>query len=142
MKLRGGVFVSCAMLWSCSHDPAVGVTRTVMLPPRAVDCQLELVYVKSEDMAPGGRFGEGGRYQMIGAVLLGLPKGTDITSESVRKLVRPRACELGGEVVSLLAAGDTGHYTVTGDSIVTTVQMDAVFTVWGPRTATAKPQAF
>ncbi len=131
------------LLAACGGGPpAVGSTRMVMLPAKPANCPLELVAVQAGDMAPGARFGAGGQYQMIGAVSLGLAQGTDIMSESVRGLVRPRACAMGGEVVSLLATGDSGHYNITSTSITTTVQTDAVFTVWGPRTDNAPPQKF
>jgi len=56
-------------------------------------------------MAPGARFGGGGKYEMIGAVNIGAAEGTDPMSESMRALVRPRACAMGGEIISLVASG-------------------------------------
>lgn len=132
-----------AALAACgSPKPAVSEVRMVMLPARPADCSLELVSVQAEDMAPSGRFGAGGEYQMIGAVTLGLAQGTEVMSEPVRALVRPRACAMGGEVVSLLATGDSGHYAISGSSIRTVLQTDAVFTVWGPRAAKTGPEKF
>jgi hypothetical protein len=122
--------------------PAVGEVRMVVLPARAANCELELVSVQPDDMAPGHRFGSGGQYQMIGAITLGLARGTDVMSEPIRALIRPRACAMGGEVVSLLATGDSGHYAITSTTITTVAQTDAAFTVWGPRTATPGPQKF
>ncbi|MBS1121729.1 MAG: hypothetical protein H6Q90_3957 [Deltaproteobacteria bacterium] len=139
------VFVAVTGLSGCGGHvkPAVGGSQTVLLPARPADCELELVTVQPEDMAPGARFGAGGQYQMIGVVSLGLQKGTDVMSSEVRKLVRPKACGYGGEVVSLLATGDSGHYQISGHSIRTVAQTDVVFTVWGPRaTTTSAPQRF
>ena len=140
----GLVILAAAATANCGGPmkPAVGGAQTVVLPPRPADCELELVSVKPEDMAPGGRFGAGGQYQMIGIVAIGLDQGTDVMSPDVRKLVRPKACGYGGEVVSLLATGDSGHYVISGDSIRTVAQTDVVFTVWGPRAATPSPQRF
>jgi hypothetical protein len=63
-------------------------------------------------------------------------------SEPVRALVRPHACGMGGEVVSLLATGVGGHYVISGDSIRTIVQTDVVFTVWAHANAAPGPQKF
>ena len=122
--------------------PAVGEVRTVMMPPRPADCALEIIAVDAEDMMPGARFGAGGQYQMIGVVSVGLPRGTDVLAEEVRALVRPRACAMGGEVVSLLATGDNGHFLITGRSITTIVQTEVGFTVWGARAAEPASQRF
>jgi hypothetical protein len=119
------------LLSSCgSSKPAVSDVRMVMLPAKPSDCPLELVAVQPADMMPGARFGAGAGLSMIGAVTLGLDEGTDVMSEAVRALVRPRACAMGGEVVSLLASGTAGHYQISGSMIRTTAQTDAAFTVW------------
>ncbi|MBA3461038.1 MAG: hypothetical protein H0T46_13825 [Deltaproteobacteria bacterium] len=122
--------------------PAVGGSQMVILPPRPANCELDIVTVRPEDMAPGARFGAGGQYQMIGVVALGLKQGTDVLSPEVRSLVRPKACGYGGEVVSLAAAGDSSHYVITGNTIRTVAQTDVLFTVWGPRSAGTEPQRF
>jgi hypothetical protein len=114
--------------------PAVGGSQMVVLAPKPPDCPLELVTIHPEDMAPGARFGAGGQYQMIGVVALGLDQGTNPMSPEVRKLVRPRACAYGGEVVSLLVGGDSSNGYGRP-------QTDVVYTVWGPRAASG-PQPF
>jgi hypothetical protein len=86
------------------------------LPP---DCKLELVVVAAENIAPNGRLGAEGEYEMIGAVTIGAHEGTDAMSEEIRSLVRPRACEMGGGEVSLLASGtDANAYGHSQQSIV------------------------
>jgi hypothetical protein len=127
------VVALAASIGGCG-GPAVGGSQMVVLAPKPADCPLELVTIHPEDMAPGGKFGAGGKYQMIGVVALGLDSGTNPMSPEVRKLVRPRACAYGGEVVSLLASGDSSN----GHGVP---QTDVVFTVWGPRT-TSGPQPF
>ncbi len=113
-----------------------------MLSPKPPDCPLALETVGAAEMMPGARFGPGGQYQMIGTVALGLPRGTDVLSESVRKLVRPRACAMGGAVLSLVGSGDAGHYGISGNRIVTVNQTDALFIVWGARSEIPGPQGF
>jgi hypothetical protein len=136
-----GIGVS-ACVGSAKPAPAVGGAQTVMLPPKPANCELELISVRAEDMAPGARFGAGGQYEMVGVVTLGLARGTDVMSPAVKSLVRAKACSYGGEVVSLSSTGDSGHYQISGNSIFTVVQTNAMFTVWGPRVAAAGPQRF
>jgi len=135
MRMWIGLVVALASSVSTGcGGPAVGGSQMVVLAPKPPDCPLELVTIHPEDMAPGGKFGAGGKYQMIGVVSLGLDQGTNPMSPEVRKLVRPRACGYGGEVVSLLASGDSSN----GHGMP---QTDVVFTVWGPRTSSG-PQPF
>jgi hypothetical protein len=87
-------------------------------------------------MAPGARFGMNGEYEQIGVVSIGADEGTNALSEEIRQLVRPRACGMGGEVISLLASG-------TGSTYGGYAQQDIVFTVWARRAAQpAAPQRF
>ncbi len=133
MKRLTCLFVALA---ACG-GPAVGEVRTG-LPhtSRPADCQLQLVSVSAGDMAPGARFGSGGEYEMIGMVTIGADSGTDAFSDEMKKLVRPRACRMGGEIVSLLASGsDANAYGHPQQSIA--------YTVWAKRsTAPSGPQAF
>lgn len=124
-------------LAACGGGAAVGEMRTG-LPhaSRPADCQLELVSVTAGDMAPGAKFGSGGEYEMIGMVTIGADAGTDAFSEKMKQLVRPRACGMGGEIVSLLASGsDANAYGHPQQSIA--------YTVWAKRSAAPSgPQAF
>jgi hypothetical protein len=117
--------------------PAVGEVRTG-LPhtSRPADCQLQLVTVSAADMAPGARFGSNGEYEMVGSVLIGADKGTDAFSDEVKKIVRPRACKMGGEIVSLLASG-------TDANLYGHAQQSIAYTVWAKRSsAPSGPQTF
>lgn len=133
-----------ASVWGAAcggQTTAVSSMRTVVIPPRPPDCALQLVTVAPADMAPGANFGAGGKYQMVGVVGLGLPRGTDVLSPRVRELVRPRACAMGGEVVSIIGTGDA-TYDVAGQPGRTHDQTNVTFTVWGPAAAVAGPKAF
>lgn len=145
----GWFLLGCTALAGCapypsaqpaSGPPAIGEMRTVVLPARPIDCPLELVSVQAADMAPGARFGGGAQYQMIGLITLGLDPGVDVLSEQVRALVRPRACAMGGEVVSLLGGGDDYHAARVGRSTVDVAQTSIVFTVWAHTAAAVAPQ--
>jgi hypothetical protein len=116
--------------------PAVGEVRMgAPHPPKRADCRLEFVSVSARDMAPGARFGSGGKYEMIGVVNIGANEGTDAMSEEIRQLVRPRACGMGGEVLSLLATGAAQYRGQLR------AQQNISFTVWGPISSQG-PQPF
>jgi hypothetical protein len=117
--------------------PAIGVVR--MGTPHAAlpaDCKLQFLAVSASDLAPGGKLGPDGEYEMVGSVMIGADDRTDAMSEQIRRIVRPRACRMGGAVVSLLASG-------SGSNDYAVPQQNIAFTVWGqrPRQSTA-PQTF
>lgn len=129
--------VSMMALAGCGPGATVGEVRMgAPHPAKVADCPLEFVSVSANDMAPGGNFGSGGKYEMIGAVNIRADEGTDAMSEEIRKIVRPRACGMGGEVVSLLASG-TAPYRGKFRA-----QQNISFTVWGPISAQQGPQRF
>ena len=130
MTIRSILFVTLPWLVACG-GPAVGEVRTG-LPhqARGENCQLELVSITASDMAPGARFGSGGQYEMVGMVTVGADEGTDAFSAKIKELVRPRACRMGGEVVSLLASGtDSNAYGHAQQSIA--------YQVWARRNTAA-----
>jgi hypothetical protein len=133
MRARFALLVPLLVLSGCG--PAVGDVRIKVRPARPADCPLEIVDVRNEDRMPGAKFG-GGEYEMIGSVLVGAEKGADAMSEEIRALVRPRACAMGGEVLSLLVTGEgsnrRGH-----------AQQNIAFQVWAKVTAgSAGPKPF
>jgi hypothetical protein len=135
MHARWMLLASTILFAGCA--PAVADVRTgAPHPAKAASCPLEFASVSAGDMAPGAKFGSGGKYEMIGMVSIGAKEGTDAMSEEIRKLVRPRACAMGGEVVSLLATGAAqyrGQFSA---------QQNISFTVWGPISAHQGPQRF
>lgn len=73
---------------------------------------------------------------MIGSITIGASKGTDAMSEEIRQIVRPRACAMGGDVVSLMASGSGSNRRGYG-------QQNIAFTVWGKASGgTSEPQKF
>ncbi len=105
-------------------------------PAKPETCKLELVTITSTEMQPEAKFGTGGTYEMIGAITIGAKEGTDPMSEEIRGLVRPRACAMGGDVVTLLGSG-------TGANRKGFAQQNIVYTVWATRPeGAAAPQPF
>jgi hypothetical protein len=100
--------------------------RTVAPPPKPATCDVEVVSVNADDFAPGGRFGAGTEFRKLGTVDIGADKGVDPMSEPVRAAIRPRACAMGGDLVSFFpkrgGGSDYGYE-----------QQDLVYTVWAKR---------
>ena len=89
-------------------------------------------------MMPNADFGPGGKYEMVGAITVEAPTGTDPMSPELRDRVRLEACRLGGVALSLLGNG-TEEFGQRR-SLVTTTAQTLAFTVWGPRSsAPAQP---
>ncbi len=116
--------------------PAVGEVRVHTRPEKPATCELQMVEVSAADMGPDGKFGPTGEMEMIGSVMIGAKEGTDAMADEIKALVRPRACAMGGDAISLLASG-------TGSNRKGFGQQNIVFTVWGKRAAkAAAPQKF
>lgn len=108
----------------------------VMRPSKPENCKLELMQLSSTEMQAGAAFGANGTYEMIGVIAIGAKEGTDAMSEEIRQIVRPRACAMGGDVVTLLASGTGGR----GGGIV---QQNITYTVWATRDENASaPKPF
>lgn len=68
-------------------------------PPREGACQLEFVKLDMMDLSS-----ENGTWQVIGNVFLGDSGILDPFSEKMKAIVRPRACRMGGEGVTLMTS--------------------------------------
>lgn len=139
----GLVFIAAA---SCSTTTTVSgihvkAMQTKILAPLPPNCPMQLVSVGAAEMMPNADFGPGGKYEMVGAITVEAPTGTDPMSPELRDQVRPEACRLGGVALSLLGNG-TEEFGQRR-SLVTTTAQTLAFTVWGPRSsAPAQPVNF
>jgi hypothetical protein len=103
----------------------VGVPR----PARAPDCSLDVV--AAADLATLAR------YEQVGVVVLSNAEaGTDPLAPEVRAIVRPRACAMGGEAISIMGSGD-----VTGPRSFRTTAY-ASYLVWAKKAAPGAAQKF
>lgn len=121
-----------ALLTLAACGPAVGEVRSLARPPKPEGCPLELVEVGPADMQPGAAFGADGQFEQIGIVSIGASVDTDAMSDEIRNIVKPRACAMGGDAVSLLASG-------TGANRRGYAQQNIAFIVWGRRMEKAAP---
>jgi hypothetical protein len=105
----------------------MGATR----PRRAPDCSLDIVSPTD--------FATIQKYEQVGVVVLSNEEaGTDPMSPQARAIVRPRACALGGDAISLMGSGNVRNPT----SPLPTTAFGS-YVVWAKRAAPgAAPQKF
>jgi hypothetical protein len=84
-----------ALSW-LACGPTVGQSRLVHAPAKPADCKLKFLELKVEDMSP-----QGGRWEVLGYVVLSQEGVRDPLAPSYRDQVRPRACAMGGEGVTV-----------------------------------------
>jgi hypothetical protein len=139
--LAGSLVAGVAACTTTVSGIHVQATQMKMLRPLPPDCPMQIVSVGAAEMMPNADFGPGGKYEMVGAITVEAPTGTDPMSPELRDKVRPEACRLGGAAVSLMVNGTEAFQMRR--SLVTTTQQTLAFTVWGPRSARpAQPVAF
>jgi hypothetical protein len=71
----------------------------VPTPPREATCPLEFVKLDMTDLSS-----QTGVWQLIGNVIMGGGGTLDPFSEENKTLVRPRACAMGGEGVTIMTS--------------------------------------
>jgi hypothetical protein len=126
---RGPLVVATLALAACA--PTVADIRTgVPRPPRDPACSLDVL--NPTDMATIMR------YDQIGVVRLANEEaGTSPMSPEAREIVRPRACAMGGNAISVMASGDIMARTAP------VTRAFAAYIVWAKKApASAAPQKF
>lgn len=119
---------SLTLLGLTGCEPAVSTVRTgSVAPSRPLDCPLELI-----DAPPSGGIPPG--LELLGFVRVGHDEGRAPNDPEVLKMVKPEACKLGGEEVSV---GMSANYTNGYRSGST-----HSFMVWRHKVAAAGPQKF
>ncbi|WP_433927610.1 hypothetical protein AB3662_31455 [Sorangium cellulosum] len=93
----------------------MSVMRMVPVPPRPDSCELEFLQLPMEQLSPTGA------YEMIGNVALSETGVQDPFQERYREIVRPHACQMGGEGVTILMQATNSTATGSGSSVVYTV---------------------
>ncbi len=88
-----------ALLIGCAEQQTpelANVTRMMAAPPREAGCALEFVQASIMDLSPMGK------YDVLGYVTVQQLAVADPFAEENRRIVRPRACELGGKAVAIM----------------------------------------
>ncbi|WP_394826072.1 hypothetical protein [Pendulispora albinea] len=135
-SFSGSITMAISAVFQLACGPAVGEARIgAPRPPKPENCTLQFASISDTDTQQGGKFGAGGEYEGIGVVMIGADEGTDAMSEKIREIVRPKACAMGGEMLSLAVSGvganRRGH-----------PQQNIVFQVWARRKATPALTSF
>lgn len=109
-----------------AQDARMGTTR----PPREAQCELTVI-----DAMDTANFA---KYEQVGIVRVSnAEQGKGPLDPEMRALVRPRACALGGEAISVLASGDA----TSRNGLRTTAFSGYI--VWAAKSAKpATPQKF
>ncbi len=85
--------LSVLALGACG--PSVNVTRMQAMPARGADCELEFVQIDLSQITLEKQ------WTIVGYVNVSDTGEQDPLSEDNRKIVRSKACELGGEAVAI-----------------------------------------
>jgi hypothetical protein len=113
--------------------PGIGEMRMAYAPPRPPDCDLDFLQFDMRDLAPGAR------YELLGHITLRQEGTQDPLQPQYRDIVRPRACDMGGEAVGILGSAVAAPTPVTmGGTAVDYV----VVRKRPPPGAPTKPQKF
>jgi len=95
MKVGIGVVVWVLLASGCG--PTINETRMQAYPSRGKTCELEFVKLDMNALSSPQ-----GTWQVIGYVSIGDGGTQDPFSEDLRAIVRPRACSMGGEGVTVM----------------------------------------
>jgi len=98
-----------------------------MAPPRPLDCALQLIDASPASGIPAG-------LELLGYVRVIHDEGRSPNDPEVLKLVKPEACKLGGEQVSVGASLNFTNGLRSGSSLV--------YAVWRHAVAPGKPITF
>jgi hypothetical protein len=80
-----------------SQEPELAsITRMMPAPARELSCALQFVQASIFDLSPLGK------YDILGYVTVQQLAVADPFAEENRRIVRPKACELGGQFVALM----------------------------------------
>lgn len=105
------LFAMFAVLAGCG--PNISEMRMASAPPRPDNCELQFLQLKIEDLAPMV-----GTYEQLGSVMLFETGVQDPFQQKYRDIVRPRACAMGGEGVTILnQATSQGAMGMSGSAV-------------------------
>jgi hypothetical protein len=101
-----------ALVTGCG--PSLVESIRISAPPRPADCQLEFLQLKVEEFmipdmramaapALSGLMPKPSTYELVGTISLGDAGVQNPFEQRYKDLVRPRACNMGGEGVTIMA---------------------------------------
>jgi hypothetical protein len=108
---RKGRSLSVALWALVGCGPTISEVRTASAPAREPNCPLEFIQVDMNELSSGA-----GQWEMLGQVVLQEDGVQDPFAERYRALVRPRACAMGGEAVSIVMSATSQGLTTSGSA--------------------------
>ena len=94
--MRKILFVLSLLALGTGCGPAISEMRLIAAPAREPACSLEFLSLTMEQVSPGGT------HEIVGHVVLSETGVQDPFQPKYRDIVRPRACAMGGEAVTVL----------------------------------------
>lgn len=109
---RNSLFIVCALAAACAPKAGMSEVRMIHAPPREANCKLDMVQVDITAV----NFNQ--QWEVLGYVTM-LDRGAqDPFSEDNKRLVRPRACAMGGTSVAIaMNATNTNQFNQQGSGI-------------------------
>jgi hypothetical protein len=81
------------VLLSCASGPKITESRTAQAPAKREDCDAPLLFLTPKEIASG--------YDVVGNVQITGEGHPDPASAEYKKMVRPHACHLGGDAITI-----------------------------------------
>lgn len=98
--------------------PSIMEQRVTYAPPREAGCKLAQVNTSMNDFAPGGR------YEVIGNIVLAEGGRHDPFEPAYMDELRPRACAMGGDAITVMQAAMSTSGLRSGSSVQYAVLRD------------------
>ncbi|MCB9555046.1 MAG: hypothetical protein H6707_03005 [Deltaproteobacteria bacterium] len=108
--------IVCVPLALAACGPSISQVTMAYLPPRAADCEIAFApSIPIEQQRPGGP------YIVLGHITIAETGITNPFSPRYAQIVRPRACAMGGELVTIGAHATSQQMIGSGSGTVYTV---------------------
>jgi hypothetical protein len=91
---------------------SIGESRLAYYPAREAGCQLQFVQQDMNQMGPTGP------WEVVGYVTISETGVADPFSQEYREIVRPRACGMGGEAVTIIQSTTNQTAMASGSATI------------------------
>jgi len=114
MCMKRTLGAACALVWLAGcPGKQITLVRLVAAPAKPESCELQFLQLPASQLEPASDH----EYELLGHIVLGDTGKQDPLDEKNRNAVRPHACQMGGEAVTVLqqatnSAGSSIDYGV------------------------------
>lgn len=102
------LLISILLFSACRHGPTIAVARMAYFPSRGDQCQIK--FIQTTPIEQSGQ----GPYHLVGSISLGEYGNNDPLSERYISIIRPKACAMGGDLITIAASAVTHGQTYLG----------------------------